>query len=131
MATLVPLMARLASQVARGELNEVRDRAIRSLILASLIVVLLVVALVMGAAAAAVALASSIGLVRALLLVAAAAVLLALLLALMIRPRPRAGRPAPVDPSGLMEEVTRQVSPVTIVAVGLAAGLILGLRGRR
>jgi hypothetical protein len=131
MQSLILLMTRLASQAARGELADARERAVRTIILAVAIAVLSIAAIGLLTAAAAVALANWIGLVPALLSMAAAVTILTLILMLVIRHHPRR------RPSGLLGTLPSRtgephhVAPLTIVAIGLAAGLFLGLRGQR
>jgi amino acid transporter len=131
MPSLILLLTRLAAQAARGDLADMRERAVRAAILTVVIAILSTAAILLLIAAAAVALAQWIGLLPALLSMAAVVVILTLILVLFLRHRPRR------RPSSLMGTFSPsprdrpQVGPLAIIAAGLAVGLFIGLRGRR
>jgi hypothetical protein len=105
--------------------------ALRTLALMVAILVLSTAALLLLAAAAVLALSHWIGMLPALLSLAAALVILALVLALILGRRPRR---QPLHGLGALSPGMsdgKQVTPIAIIAGGLALGLIIGLRRRR
>jgi hypothetical protein len=131
MPSLILLLTRLAAQAARGELSDVRERAVRATILTISIAILSTAAILLLIAAAAVALAHWIGLLPALLSMTAGVVILTLILILFLRNRPRR-RPSSL--LGTLPSSTSdrpQLRPLAIIAAALAVGLFIGLRGRR
>lgn len=131
MPSLFLLMTRLAAQAARGELADVRERAVRTAILTIAIAMLSTAAILLLIAAAAVGMAQWIGLLPALLWMAAGVVMLTLILILILRHRPRR-RPNSLLGSLASSQGDRpQFGPLAVIAAGFAVGLLIGLRGRR
>lgn len=130
MRPLTLMLTRLAAQAAQGQLADARDRVVRTVFLTITVAILAITAIMLLTAAAAVALAQWIGTVPAPLSMATAITIVSMFLVLLIRHRPK--RRA----SGLLGSLSPKtveashIAPITIVAIGLAAGLFLGLRGR-
>lgn len=112
-------------------MTDVRERAVRTLILTVAIAIMSIAAILLLIAAAAVALASWVGLVPALLSMAGVVTIFALVLVLLARHRPRRRSVGLLGGVPAKHGDLPNVGPLAIVAIGLAAGLFLGLRGTR
>ncbi len=130
MRPLTLMLTRLAAQAAQGQLADARDRVVRTVFLTITVAILAITALLLLTAAAAAALAQWIGTVPALLSMAAAITVVAMFLVLLIRHRPKRRASGLLGKLSPKDEVAPHIAPFTIVAIGLAAGLFLGMRGR-
>lgn len=125
MSLAVAMLTRVATEAARGELRRACRRLAATFFVLGAMLLLAAIGIACAVAALVLVLADWIGIVAALLSIAGAAFLGVLILALTLRSRqPSASLPAQL----LSGQTVRQVNPMTVAAVALAAGLLMGRR---
>lgn len=125
MSLAVAMLTRVATEAARGGLRRACRRLAATFFVLGAMLLLAAIGIACAVAALVLVLADWIGIVAALLSIAGAAFLGVLILALTLRSRqPSASLPAQL----LSGQTVRQVNPMTVAAVALAAGLLMGRR---